>query len=99
MNYAPAVAFTALWGLAFGSAPAMIQTWSGRAAPDQLEGVGALFMSVLQFGLALGAVVGGISVDLYGVLLPLYVTAACGLLAAILIATQRSPVVANVPAE
>lgn len=99
MSYVPAVAFAALWGLAFGSAPAMIQAWSGRAAPDQLEGVGALFMSLLQFGIALGAVMGGIGIDRYGVLFPFHVTAACGLLAAVLIATQPAPVVADVPAE
>lgn len=98
-NYAPAVAFAALWGIAFGSVPPMIQAWFGRAAPDQLEGVGALFMSVLQFGIAIGAIVGGISVDLYGVLVPLYVAAVCGLLAAALIATQRSPVVSQALAE
>lgn len=100
MSYVPAIAFCALWGFAFGSAPPMIQTWFGRAAPDQLEGVGALFMAVLQFGIALGAIVGGASVDLFGVNVPLYVTAISGLLAAALIATQRSPEVVQVaPAE
>jgi MFS transporter, DHA1 family, purine ribonucleoside efflux pump len=97
-TFASALAFAALWGFAMGAAPVMIQTWMGRAAPDQLEGVGGLFLAVLQFAIALGAVAGGIAVDLHGASVPLYLTAACGLLAAALIATERSPAVALAPA-
>lgn len=92
-SFAPALLFAALWGLAFGAAPVMIQTWMGQAAPDQLEGVGGLFLSVLQFAIALGAIAGGIAVDLQGVHAPLTITALCGVLAAVLIATQRSAAV------
>jgi DHA1 family purine ribonucleoside efflux pump-like MFS transporter len=88
-HFVPALAFGALWGLAFGAAPAMIQTWMGRAAPDQLEGVGGLFLAVLQFAIALGAIAGGIAVDLQGVSVPPQITALCGFLAAALIVTQR----------
>jgi DHA1 family purine ribonucleoside efflux pump-like MFS transporter len=91
----PAVAFGALWGLAFGAAPVMIQTWMGRAAPDQLEGVGGLFLAVLQFSIALGAIAGGIAVDRLGVSVPLHVTAVCGVLAAALIARERPPALAR----
>jgi DHA1 family purine ribonucleoside efflux pump-like MFS transporter len=93
-SFAPALVFAALWGLAFGAAPVLIQTWMGQAAPDQLEGVGGLFLAVLQFAIALGAIAGGIAVELYGVSVPLYLTALSGILAAALIATRRSPAVA-----
>jgi DHA1 family purine ribonucleoside efflux pump-like MFS transporter len=90
-SFVPALAFATLWGFAFGAAPVMIQTWMGRAAPDQLEGVGGLFLAVLQFAIALGAIAGGIAVDLYGVSVPLSMTALCGVLAAALVATRQSP--------
>jgi len=51
-------------------------------------------LAVLQFAIALGAIAGGIALDLYGVSVPLYMTAICGILAAALIATERSPAVA-----
>jgi DHA1 family purine ribonucleoside efflux pump-like MFS transporter len=63
----------------------------GRAAPDELEGVGGLFLAVIQFGVTLGAIAGGIAVDVVGTSAPLYVTAVCAVLAALLIATQRAP--------
>lgn len=83
--------FAALWGIAVGGGPVMTQTWMGRAAPDQLEGVGGLFLAVIQFGITMGAIAGGIAVDVLGTSAPLYITATCSTLAAILIATQRVP--------
>lgn len=90
-SFVPALIFVTLWGFAFGTAPVMIQTWMGRAAPDHLEAVGGLFLAGLQFAIALGAVAGGIAVDRYGVLVPLCITAVCALLATLLIASRRSP--------
>lgn len=84
----------AAWGIAIGAGPVMTQTWMGRAAPDQLEGVGGLFLAVIQLGVTLGAIAGGIAVDLIGTSAPLYVTATCAILAAMLIATQRAPTAA-----
>jgi DHA1 family purine ribonucleoside efflux pump-like MFS transporter len=63
----------------------------GRAAPDQLEGVGGLFLAVIQLGITLGAIAGGIAVDVIGTSAPLYVSAVCAVLAAVLIATQGAP--------
>jgi DHA1 family purine ribonucleoside efflux pump-like MFS transporter len=105
-SYVAVLAFAAAWGIAIGAGPVMTQTWMGRAAPDQLEGVGGLFLAVIQFGITLGAIAGGIAVDLLGTSAPLYVTATCALLAAVLIAAQRAPNVvseasalASAPAE
>lgn len=99
-SYVAVLAFAAAWGIAIGAGPVMTQTWMGRAAPDQLEGVGGLFLAVIQIGVALGAIAGGIAVDIFGTSAPLYVTATCALLAAVLITTQRAPdVVSQTPAS
>lgn len=89
--YVAILVFAAAWGIAIGAGPVMTQTWMGRAAPDQLEGVGGLFLAVIQLGITLGAIAGGIAVDVIGTSAPLYVTAVCAVLAAVLIATQRAP--------
>lgn len=90
-SYIAILVFAAAWGVAIGAGPVMTQTWMGRAAPDQLEGVGGLFLAVIQFGVTMGAIAGGIAVELVGTSAPLYVTATCAILAAVLIATQRAP--------
>lgn len=91
-DFYPAILiFAAIWGLAIGAGPVMTQTWMGRSAPDQLEGVGGLFLAVIQIGITFGAIAGGIAVDFVGTDAPLYVTAICAVLAALLIATQRPP--------
>lgn len=77
--------FAAMWGLAFGAAPVLIQTWMGRAAPDQLEAIGGLFLGVLQFSIALGAIAGGSALDLLGVRAPLAITVGGGVLATLLV--------------
>lgn len=98
-SYIAVLIFAAAWGIAIGAGPVMTQTWMGRAAPDQLEGVGGLFLAVIQIGVALGAIAGGIAVDIFGTSAPLYVTATCAVLAVALIATQRAPdVVPQTPA-
>ncbi|WDR01632.1 MFS transporter [Devosia algicola] len=90
-SYVAILVLAAAWGVAIGAGPVMTQTWMGRAAPDQLEGVGGLFLAVIQVGVTLGAIAGGIAVDFIGTSAPLYVTATCAVLAAVLIATQRTP--------
>jgi DHA1 family purine ribonucleoside efflux pump-like MFS transporter len=98
--YAAILVFAAAWGIAIGAGPVMTQTWMGRAAPDQLEGVGGLFLAVIQLGVTLGAIAGGIAMDVVGTSAPLYVTATCAILAAMLIVTQRAPRVdSGVPAS
>ncbi|ETF03805.1 transporter [Advenella kashmirensis W13003] len=90
-SYFAVLAFAAAWGMAIGAGPVMTQTWMGRAAPDLLEGVGGLFLAVIQFGVTLGAIIGGIAVDLLGKSAPLYVTAGCAIFAASLIFMHQAP--------
>jgi predicted MFS family arabinose efflux permease len=52
-----------LWGFAFGSLPISLQSWMLKAAPNEMESASAMFISVLQIGLASGALLGGIAVD------------------------------------
>lgn len=98
-GFVQALGFSALWGLGVGAVPVMIQTWMGRAAPDQLEGVGGLFMAAIQLSIATGAIAGGIAVDGFGFSVPLYLNALGGLLAAALIASQQAPVTAAAAAQ
>ncbi|TFW07023.1 MFS transporter [Oxalobacteraceae bacterium OM1] len=62
-----ATALVITWGLAFGMMPISVQTWMFKAAPDAMEGGGAVFVSTAQTSLAGGALVGGMAVDHLGV--------------------------------
>ena len=53
----------ALWGFGFGGVPVGTQTWMTRAAPDEAESAGGLFIAVFQVAIALGATLGGALVD------------------------------------
>jgi DHA1 family purine ribonucleoside efflux pump-like MFS transporter len=89
---APAFIFTALWGLAFGAAPIVLQTNLSRAALDALEESGSLMVVAFQVSIALGAVLGGFIVDSYGVALTVLVTAVLAL--ATLVLTTAFPAAA-----
>ncbi|MGI5348715.1 MFS transporter [Streptomyces sp. CA-250714] len=59
----PAVAVLLLWGLAYGGVSVSTQAWVLAAAPSEREPAGALFASVFNASIALGAFVGGRAVD------------------------------------
>lgn len=62
----PAALLVILWGFAFGALPIAMQGWMLKAAPDEMESASAMFISVLQVGLASGALLGGVVVDHFG---------------------------------
>ncbi len=62
----PAAILVLLWGFAFGALPIAMQGWMLKAAPDEMESASAMFISVLQIGLASGALLGGVMVDRFG---------------------------------
>ncbi len=62
----PAAILVLLWGFAFGALPIAMQGWMLKAAPDEMESASAMFISVLQIGLASGALLGGVVVDRFG---------------------------------
>ncbi|RNL86228.1 MFS transporter [Halostreptopolyspora alba] len=53
-----------LWGLAFGGVSVSLQTWMIKAAPQETEAASALWVSMFNLSIALGALVGGTVVDL-----------------------------------
>lgn len=66
-----------IWGFGFGMLPIALQSWIFKAAPEQLESVAALFVSLSQLAVAVGALVGGAVVDLYGIQCALWVGGCC----------------------
>jgi predicted MFS family arabinose efflux permease len=62
-----AAAAVVAWGIGFGMLPIAIQSWIFKAAPDQLEVVAALFVAAGQLAMGLGALIGGVVVDHFGV--------------------------------
>jgi len=61
------IALVGIWGLAFGAIPISTQIWMYQAEPKAFESGSALMVSIFQVGLALGALLGGIGVDHFGV--------------------------------
>lgn len=56
-----------LWGAGFGGWLVVINTWSAKRAPDQLEAMGGLVVAGFQLAIAIGAGVGGFIVDQIGI--------------------------------
>jgi predicted MFS family arabinose efflux permease len=74
---------TIAWGLGFGMLPIAMQTWMFSAAPRQIEAVQAVFVSVAQAAIGVGALVGGVLVDHLGVSNALWFGAAGAILMAL----------------
>lgn len=86
-NAIAAVAWVVTWGFGFGMLPIAMQTFLFTSAPDRLESIAALFVSIAQLAIGLGALVGGLAVDNFGVPSALWLGAASALLTAGLIAS------------
>ncbi|MER7109420.1 MFS transporter [Streptomyces sp. NPDC000229] len=61
------VVTTAAWGFALGLAPTMFQAASAKAAGSEAEVAQAMIVTVLNAGMALGSLTGGLSLGLSGV--------------------------------
>ncbi|UXT41649.1 MFS transporter [Agrobacterium tumefaciens] len=86
-NTLAAVAWVVAWGFGFGMLPIAMQTFLFSSAHDRLESIAALFVSIAQLAIGLGALVGGLAVDNFGVPSALWLGAASALLTAGLIAS------------
>jgi predicted MFS family arabinose efflux permease len=64
----PAAVLIILWGFAFGALPIATQGWMLKAAPQEMESASAMYIAVLQLGLASGAFLGGFAVDRIGLI-------------------------------
>ncbi|MBZ9791621.1 MFS transporter [Rhizobium sp. 3T7] len=85
-NTLAAVAWVVTWGFGFGMLPIAMQTFLFSSAPDRLESIAALFVSIAQLAIGLGALVGGLAVDNFGVPSALWLGPASALLTTGLIA-------------
>ncbi|MDQ0122052.1 putative MFS family arabinose efflux permease [Pseudomonas lini] len=89
-----------MWGFGFGMLPIAIQSWIFNAAPNHLESAAALFVSMGQLFMGAGALVGGITVDNYGLTSAVWVGAAgtlCGSLWIIARFFSGTPVLLSQP--
>jgi predicted MFS family arabinose efflux permease len=62
-----AAVLLALWGVGYGAVPVTLQTWMIRSSPTAVEAAGSLFVSTFNLSIALGALAGGIAVDVLSV--------------------------------
>lgn len=61
------LAMVALWGVAFGTVPVAWSSWITRSVPDQAESAGGLLVAAINLAIATGAAVGGLVLDLSGI--------------------------------
>jgi predicted MFS family arabinose efflux permease len=72
-----------LWGLAYGGVSVSLQSWMIAAAPRAVEAATALWVSVFNLAIGLGALVGGLVVDGTALVGVLWLAAALFVVAAI----------------
>ncbi|MFC4912903.1 MFS transporter [Actinomadura gamaensis] len=79
------------WGLAYGGVSVSLQTWILKAAPQQHEAAGSLFVAAFNFSIAFGALVGGLAMDHVATTGTLWIATALAALTATVAATHRRP--------
>ncbi|MEV0145734.1 MULTISPECIES: MFS transporter [unclassified Nonomuraea] len=62
-NTVSAAAILVVWGLGYGAVPVTFQSWILGAAPTATEAASSLYVSMFNLSIALGALVGGLTVD------------------------------------
>lgn len=73
------IALVVLWGVGFGMLPISLQSWLFSTAPQRIESIQAIFVSVAQTAIGAGALVGGLLVDHSSAAMALYAGAAAAL--------------------
>ncbi|GAA4135537.1 MFS transporter [Actinomadura keratinilytica] len=86
-----ASALLVAWGLVYGGVSVSLQTWMLKAAPDASEAASSLFVAAFNLSIALGALVGGATVDGLATTGVLWVAGSFALVAAATVATSRKP--------
>jgi predicted MFS family arabinose efflux permease len=79
-----------VWGLGFGMQPIVTQSWMFSAAPEQMEGVQALFVSAAQASIGSGALVGGLVFDHVGLKAAFAVAAGTAFLTAAMFGARKT---------
>lgn len=78
-----------VWGVGYGAVPVTLQTWILRAAPRATEAASSLYVSMFNLSIALGALFGGLAVDMLTLTSVLWI--GCGLLLPTLLLATRRP--------
>ncbi|MDM0107497.1 MFS transporter [Variovorax sp. J22R24] len=85
-------AVVVIWGVAFGLIPVALTGWMLEAVPDAPEAGQALLVSGFQVAIASGALLGGVTVDAYGISNTMMLSGALVLVAAAIVAALgRAP--------
>ncbi|MEV1243074.1 MFS transporter [Nonomuraea sp. NPDC049750] len=84
-----ASALLVAWGLVYGGVSVSLQTWMMKAAPGAGEAASSLFVAAFNLSIALGALVGGATVDGLAATGVLWVAGSLALVAAATVATSR----------
>lgn len=79
-----------IWGLGYGAVPVTFQTWILNAAPTAAEAASSLYVSMFNLSIALGALIGGLTVDAVATQSVLWIGAVLVLLALPVIRNTRS---------
>ena len=66
-SFPSALVIISVWGLAFGTVPVAWSAWVSRAVADEAESAGGLLVAAINLAIAAGAAVGGLVLDLSGV--------------------------------
>ncbi|UFU05898.1 MFS transporter [Ruania halotolerans] len=83
------IAGIAVWGIAFGAWLTVVATWIARVAPERMEAGGGLIVAGFQLAITIGAGVGGVLVDTFGVQAALLAAAASALVGGLVFGTTR----------
>jgi predicted MFS family arabinose efflux permease len=76
-----------IWGVAFGLIPVALTGWMMEAVPDAPEAGQALLVSGFQVAIASGALIGGVTVDNYGISSAMVLSGVLVLVAALIVGT------------
>jgi predicted MFS family arabinose efflux permease len=87
-----------IWGFAFGMLPIVMQTFLFGTAPGHLEGIAALFVSIAQVAIGLGALGGGMVADRYGAQGALWLGAGFALATCVVVIGRGAPSAVQRPA-
>jgi predicted MFS family arabinose efflux permease len=85
-----AVPLIMIWGIGFGMLPIVMQSWMFSTAPDRLESVQAIFVSAAQGSIGSGALVGGLTIDHFGINSALWLSVIAAFVTAALISFRGS---------
>jgi predicted MFS family arabinose efflux permease len=86
-GFVPGAVVVVIWGVAFGLIPVALTGWMMEAVPDAPEAGQALLVSGFQVAIASGALIGGVTVDSFGISSAMVLSGVLVLIAALIVGT------------